>query len=114
MHNYEMLYCLFEPDCNIEEVLRSYNIRTKVLLMDGAIHAFVWHSSKGRYYIVANECLTPCALRSVLFHEIKHILEDAPLMGYWLGLDQYRHPIEEKADAFYEIAVAYVTKNSSN
>lgn len=110
MPNYTMLYSLFEPDINIDEVLATYNIRTRVLIMDGAIHAFVWHSKKGRYYIVANECLSPCALRKVFFHEVKHILEDAPVMGYWLGIDQYRHPIEEKADLFYEIAAAYVTK----
>lgn len=110
MQNYNMLCSLFEPNVNIEDVLAAYDIRTRVVLMDGAIHAFVWRSRKSRYYIIANECLSPCALRKVFFHELKHILEDAPHMGYWLGLDQYRHPIEEKADAFYEFAAAYVLK----
>lgn len=110
MHNYRMLYSLFEPNVIIEDVLAAYDIHTRVVPMDGAIHAFVWRSKKGRYYIVANERLSPCALRKVFFHELKHILDDAPHMGYWLGLDQCRHPIEEEADSFYEVAAAYVLK----
>lgn len=101
---------LFDADIDVTNLLAAYGIRLQTCELCGSIHAFVWYSGKGRYYIIANNSLSPEAMRQAFFHELKHILQDMPQTSYYVGLDQHRHPIEKEADMFLETAAAYAVK----
>jgi len=88
---------------SVSEILAANDIRTHVVIMDASIHAFVYKSRKGKYHIIGNAYLSPAALKKVFFHELKHIIVDMPSMGYWVGIDQQRHEIEQEADVFYKV-----------
>lgn len=108
MDKYSIIRALYERDMDIQSVLAAYNIRARTAPLEEPIQAFVWVSRRGRYYVIANEALSPGALEQVFWHELCHILNDSPRMGYWVGLDRQKHKIEQRADMFHEIAATYM------
>lgn len=108
---YDIVRSLLKQDIDVDELMRQYNIFTRLGDLDGCVAAFVYRSKKDRFYIIISQHLSPEAQKEVLFHELRHIIEDMPPTGYILGMDLFRSPIEKKADAFLkEIAAAYAVK----
>jgi Zn-dependent peptidase ImmA (M78 family) len=85
-----------------EEVMKAHDIYCQEIKMHGAVMAFVYHSSQGKYYITVNKSLSPESKEIVFFHELRHIIEDMPSLGYVVGLDMLRNPIEKRADLFFK------------
>ncbi len=99
-HKDQILKLLLSESITPEEVMLAYDIYHHEIPIHASVAAFVYYSKKGRYHIFVNTFLSPEARREVFLHELYHAVEDMPKVGYILGLDLYRTPIEKNADAF--------------
>jgi len=109
----DILRGLLSETVNAKEVMHAYDIITHDVELHGGIAAFVYNSRAGYYHIFINEAMSPEAKKSVLMHEIYHIVEDMPKKGYSLGLDKYgvEELAETRADLFAkEVAATYALK----
>ncbi|GEM_PF-1554327 len=93
-----------------DEIMRAYNIFHHEVPLHRSVAAFAYRSKKNRFHIFINTYLSPEARREVFLHELYHVIEDMPQVGYVLGLDGYREPMEERADQFAEKFAVYAVK----
>jgi hypothetical protein len=108
---YAVVRALLSGTIDPEEVMRAYDIYPHYADLEPDVAAFVYRSRKDRFYIIVNRHLSLETQKEVFFHELCHIIEDMPRVGYVLGLDMYREPLEMRADLFVqEIAAKYVVK----
>lgn len=80
--------------------LVSENIVCHTVRIGEGVTGFVYQSKRGRYHIFISEDLSPKAQKMVFLHELYHILNDLPNMGYIIGIDMQREEFELKADEF--------------
>lgn len=108
---YQVLRSLLCGTVSSEEAMRAYNIFPHEAKFGGEVAAFVYQSRKGRFHIFVNESLSVDTGQEIIFHELYHIIEDMPRLGYVVGLDMYGKQFEIRADRFLkEVASAYAVK----
>ncbi|QNB46849.1 hypothetical protein BR63_11330 [Thermanaerosceptrum fracticalcis] len=78
----------------------ALNIYSHVVPLGGEVLAFVYRSKKNNFHIFVNESLSIEIQRKVFIHELYHITFDMPEVGYILGVDKQRSPMEKEADIF--------------
>lgn len=83
---------------NPTEALSAYDIRVHKENLNADIAGFVYKSRKNIYHIVINSNLNWKAQTRVFLHEIYHIENDLPNLGYIIGLDMQHDYIETNAD----------------
>lgn len=106
-----ILRCLLSETISPDEIMRANDIYHHEVPMHASIAAFVYRSRKGRCHILVNTYLSPEARKEVFLHELYHVVEDMPRVGYILGIDIYKTSIEKNADAFAkELMAVYAVK----
>lgn len=108
---YSIIRCLMDSNIEACEVWRLFEVYPHEVLLPAGVSAFVYSSSKGRKHIFINSYLSRLEKEQLLFHELGHVIEHLPKMGYVIGLDMQRQPVEEQADVFFnEVAAVYAGK----
>lgn len=79
-----------DPDGNI--------VCHQVYIGEG-VKGFV-HRFSGKYHIFISESLCDKVKAEVLAHEIAHIKKHMPYLGYSIGMDMQRTPLENEADEY--------------
>lgn len=104
-----LLKSLIDGNISFHEVMNAYNIRTSIAFnLESSILGFVYLSRRGNYYLILNGNVNYETQCKTFIHEIKHISEDMPKIGYMIGLDmQYTH-FENEADVMAENIVKYL------
>ena len=104
---YAVIRSLLDGSVPFDEVMRTYNIHTCECELSPEILAMVYRCRQGHYHIITSPSLSPEGKKQVLFHELKHIIEDMPKLGYIVGVDNQYEIIERQADMMVrEVAVA--------
>ena len=71
-----------------QEVVNTFDIKTSIAFsLSSNIYGYVYSSRKGNYHIILNGNLSFEAQCKTFAHELKHIANDMPSMGYIIGLD---------------------------
>lgn len=104
---YAVIRSLLDGSIPFDEAMRTYNIHTAEHELPPEILAMVYQCRRGHYHIVTSPGLSPEGKKQVLFHELKHIIEDMPKLGYIVGVDMQYEILEQQADMMVrEVAVA--------
>ncbi len=103
-----LLKSLIDGNISFHEVMNAYNIRTFIAFnLESSILGFVYLSRRGNYHLILNGNVNYETQCKTFVHEIKHISEDMPKIGYMIGLDmQYTH-FENEADVMAENIIKY-------
>jgi hypothetical protein len=93
-------------DLSLYETLRSYDIQLTITCnLSCTVLGFVYYSRLGNYHLIINgDYITQ---RKTFVHEIKHIVNDMPKVGYIIGLDMERTTFEMEADRIAETIISY-------
>lgn len=86
------------------EVMNAFGIRVTIGNLPSSILGFTYVSRKGYYHLILNGNINYETQCKTFVHEIKHITQDMPKLGYMIGLDMQRHDFEIKADKVAEKA----------
>ena len=104
----QLLKSLINEDISFHEVMNAYNIRTSIACnLPSSILGFVYVSRRENYHLVLNGNVNYETQCRTFVHEIKHIAEDIPKMGYIVGLDMQYTYFENAADMVAEALVSY-------
>lgn len=104
---YQLVRGLFDGTVPFHDLLRAFDIHASLSDLGTDVLAFVYRSRRNNYHIVVNVWLDTADQVKVFFHELKHILEDLPVLPHILGLDMSHCVTEQDADSFfYEVSVA--------
>jgi Zn-dependent peptidase ImmA (M78 family) len=85
-----------DPDSS-QDFLLANNIITRVGPLGKSIAGMVYRSKSGYYYIIANQLLSFDEAQFVFFHELAHIVTEAPQSPYLLRME-HNHENEVVAD----------------
>lgn len=103
-----LLKSLLEETIAFHEVMNAYNIRTSIAFnLNSTVLGFVYFSKKGNYHLILNGNINYEAQCKTFVHEIKHISEDMPKIGYIVGLNMQYTYFESEADLLAETMVRY-------
>lgn len=91
----QLLKSLLDENIPFYEVMNAYGIKTTITNLPLEIHGFVYVSRKGKYHIVLNGNINASSQYEVFCHELKHIVEDLPRVGYIIGLDMQHEEFEQ-------------------
>ena len=95
---YQIIRALLDGTIPFHDVMRAFAIHTSIQELPPEALALVYRCRYGHYHIVVSSSLASEVQQQVLFHELKHVIEDMPSVGYVVGLDkQYEIP-EQLAD----------------
>ena len=104
---YAVIRSLLDGSVPFYEIMRTYDIHTCECELGPEILAMVYRCRQGHYHIVTSPSLNPEGKKQVLFHELKHIIEDMPKLGYIVGVDMQYEILEHQADMMVQkVAVA--------
>ena len=104
-----LLKSLFDGNISFHEVMNAYNIRTSIAFnLESSILGFVYFTRRGNYHLILNGNVNYETQCKTFVHEIKHITEDMPKMGYMIGLDMQYTYFENEADKVAEGIVRYL------
>ena len=94
-----------EPE-SAQEILRLHNIITRIAPLGKNLAGMVYRSTNGTYYIIANQILEQTEQRFVFFHELAHIVLDAPKSTYLLSIEhtQAEYVADNEAVTAYELS----------
>ncbi len=97
---------LMDDPGSAAEVLRKHGIVTRVAPLGTHLAGMVYRSTNGTFYIIANQILEFEERRFVFFHELAHIIIDAPQSPYILQLDwtKAEKVADQAAATAYKIA----------
>lgn len=96
-------------DFSLHDALRSYDIQLTITYnLPCTVLGFVYYSRLGNYHLIINGNLNDITQRKVFIHEIKHIVNDMPGIGYIIGLDMNRTAFEVDADRLAETIISYI------
>ncbi len=95
---YAVIRSLLDSTLSFTEVMRTYDTHTCECDLGPEILAMVYRCRQGHYHIVTSPSLSPEGKQQILFHELKHIIEDMPKLGYIIGVDMQYETLERKAD----------------
>lgn len=102
---YKLIEC---KDHSLYDALLNYNIcLTVVNDLDYSVFGFVYYSRSDCYHLIINGKLDLETQRRTLLHEIKHIITDIPKIGYIVGINMIRTPLELEADKIAESISLY-------
>ena len=105
---YQVLRSLLSGDIDPIEGMKAFSIHSHEVPLGGDVAAFVYRSRRDHFHVFVSHFLSPEARREVFLHELYHIIEDMPRVGYVLGINFYKEPLEKRADLFMrETAVAF-------
>jgi Zn-dependent peptidase ImmA (M78 family) len=95
---YAVIRALLDGSIPFDEIMRAFDIHLCVQYVGPEMEGMVYRCSKGHYHVVISDALSPEARQRVLFHEIKHIIEDMPTAGYAVYIDKQYEILERQAD----------------
>jgi len=94
-----LLRSLLNKDIPFYEVMNAFNIKTTIAFnIPASILGFVYLSRRQNYHLILNGNINYETQCHVFLHEIKHITEDIPNIGYIIGLDMQCTYMELSAD----------------
>lgn len=99
--HHQLLRSLKDENIPFHQVMNAFDIKTTIANLPSEVYGFVYVSRKGYYHIVLNGNINAETQYKVFCHEVKHILEDLPKMGYIVGLNMQREEFE-KANFFID------------
>lgn len=101
-----LLKLLLDKTLSFNEVMNACNIRTSIAFdLESSILGFVYLSRRGRYHLILNGNVNYETQCKTFVHEIKHIAEDMPKIGYIIGLDSQYSFLESEADVLAEMVI---------
>lgn len=90
------------------EVMNAYNIKTSITFnIPASVLGFIYVSKEGNYHLILNGNINFKTQCKTFVHEIKHIVEDIPSVGYFIGLDMQHNKFEILADKIAEELAGY-------
>jgi hypothetical protein len=96
-----LLKALLNENIPFYEVMNAFNIKTTIACnLPSSILGFVYLSRRGNYHLILNGEVNYKTQCKTFIHEIKHIANDMPNMGYMIGLDMEHTSMEKEADNF--------------
>lgn len=99
-----LLKALLNEDIPFYDVMNAFNIKTTIAFnFPSFFLGFVYLSRRGNYHLILNGEVNYQTQCKTFIHEIKHIAEDMPTMGYIIGLDMQHTYIENTADELADI-----------
>jgi len=82
--------------------MNAFDIKISIAFnLSQSVYGFVYKSNLKGYLLVLNGNINYDAQCKVFLHEIKHIINDMPNMGYIIGLDMQQKSFE--ADIYNSI-----------
>lgn len=94
-----LLRALLNQDIPFYEVMNAFNIKTTIGFdMPSGFLGFVYMSRRGKYHLILNGSINYETQCRTFIHEIKHITDDMPNIGYMIGLDMQYTYMEQSAD----------------
>ena len=105
---YAVIRSLLDGSIPFDEVMRTYDIHTAEGDPGPEALAMVYRCRQGHYHIITSPNLSLEARKRVLFHELKHIIEDMPKLGYVTAMDKQYEILERQADMMAREAAAGV------
>lgn len=94
-----LLKALLNEDIPFYEVMNAYNIKTTIACnLPSSTLGFVYLSRRGNYHLILNGEVNYKTQCKTFVHEIKHIANDMPQLGYIIGLDMQYTYMEQSAD----------------
>lgn len=94
-----LLKALLNQDIPFYEVMNAFNIKTTIAFnIPSVLLGFVYLSRRGNYHLILNGDVNYETQCKVFIHEVKHIAEDMPTIGYIIGLDMQHTYMEKSAD----------------
>lgn len=94
-----LLKALLNEDIPFYEVMNAFDIKTTIAFSIPAdTLGFVYLSRRQNYHLILNGNVNYETQCHVFLHEVKHIAEDMPTMGYIIGLDMQYTYMELSAD----------------
>lgn len=104
-----LLKSLIDGNISFYEVMNAYNIRTSIAFnLESSVLGFVYFSRRGNYHLILNGNVNYETQCKTFVHEIKHITEDMPRMGYMIGLNMQYTYFESEADEVAEQIIRYL------
>lgn len=104
-----LLKSLIDGNISFHEVMNAYNIRTSIAFnLESSVLGFVYFSRRGNYHLILNGNVNYETQCKTFVHEIKHITEDMPKMGYMIGLNMQYEYFEDEADMVAEGVIKYL------
>ncbi|OAA91220.1 hypothetical protein [Clostridium ljungdahlii] len=98
-----LLKALLNEDIPFYEVMNAFNIKTTIAFnVPSSTLGFVYLSRCGNYHLILNGNVNYETQCHVFIHEVKHIVDDMPKMGYIIGLDMQHTHMEQSADSVAE------------
>lgn len=104
-----LLKSLLNETIPFSDVMNAYNIKTYVATdLSSTVLGFTYVSRRGYYHLVLNGNLNYETQLKTFVHEIKHIVEDLPAIGYMIGFDKQYTFFEKSADKVSERIINYL------
>lgn len=103
-----LLKSLLNETIPFHDVMNAYNIKTSLASdLSSSVLGFTYVSKRGNYHLILNANLSYETKLKTFVHEIKHIIEDIPKIGYMIGLDMQYTKFEKDSDMVAEMLVNY-------
>lgn len=94
-----ILNSLINGHLSFFDILRAYDIRIAVVNhLSNAVLGMVYKTKRQNYVIVLNGNINYETQCKVFLHEVYHIEEHMPSIGYCIGLDMQHNQFEIDAD----------------
>lgn len=99
-----LLKSLLEEIISYHELMNAYNIKTTIDYdLDSSVLGFVYLSRRGHYHLIINGSVNFETQCKTFIHEVKHIVDDMPKVGYFIGLDMQHSDFEIEAENFSKL-----------
>jgi len=83
-----LLKALLDESISFHEVMNAFDIKVSIAFnISQSVYGFVYRSNQKGYLLVLNGNINYETQCRVFLHEIKHIINDMPNMGYIIGMD---------------------------
>jgi hypothetical protein len=94
-----ILSLLKQNDLSFSEILRTNDIKLKIDdSLSSKVLGMVYKTKRQRYVITLNANINHETQKKVFLHEIYHIENHLPELGYVIGIDMQHSNIEKNAD----------------
>jgi len=104
-----LLRSLIDGNISFHEVMNAYDIRTSIAFnLECSVLGFVYLSRRKKYHLILNGNVNYETQCKTFVHEIKHITQDMPQMGYMIGINMQYTYFENEADIIAERVIKYI------
>lgn len=91
---------LMDESISFYEVMNAFDIKISIAFnLPQSVYGFVYYSNRKGYLLTLNGNINYETQCGVFLHEIKHIINDMPNIGYIIGLDMQYEAFEIKANS---------------